>query len=200
MLINIDEASRILGVSKDTLRNWDSTGKLKSVRTVGGHRRYERDNLLEMVKISGDDKIAGHNQNDHTVVYAYVCGDILHKGHLHHLRSSNSIGTFLIVGVLTDEAVMEKKSKPVMCFEERIDLIKELKMVDLAVPQYTYSPYENLKNLKPDILAESTSHSKELISQGENLMKKIGGKVVVFSYYPDQSSTKIRNKIKEQNK
>lgn len=197
LLINIDEASKILGVSKDTLRNWDNSGKLKSIRTVGRHRRYERDNLLGMVKGDREEEGIGNKQNNKIVVYAYICGDILHKGHLYHLKNAKSIGNFLIVGVLTDEAVMEKKNKPVICFEERIELIKELRMIDIAVPQYTYSPYSNLKDLKPDILAESTSHDEELINQGKKYMQEIGGKVIVFSYYPDQSSTNIKNKIKE---
>lgn len=198
LLININEASKILGVSKDTLRNWDISGKLKSIRTIGKHRRYEKDSLLEMAKRNNKEEIVNNKQSDKkVVVYAYICGDILHKGHLYHLKNAKSIGSFLIVGVLTDEAVMEKKNKPVICFEERIELIKELKMVDIAVPQYTYSPYNNLKDLKPDILAESTSHDEELINQGKKYMQEIGGKVIVFSYYPDQSSTKIKYKIKE---
>ena len=197
LLINIDEASKILGVSKDTLRNWDSSGKLKSIRTIGKHRRYERDNLLEMVRISNKEEITDNKQNNKIVVYTYICGDIFHKGHLYYLKNAKSVGNFLIVGVLTDEAVMEKKNKPIICFEERIELVKELKMVDIAVPQYTYSPYSNLKDLKPDILAESTSHNEELINQGEKYMQEIGGKTMIFSYYPYQSSTKIKYKIKK---
>ena len=197
ILINIDEASKILGVSKDTLRNWDNDGKLKSIRTVGKHRRYERNAILEMVKLDKEEDVKKDKINDKIVVYAYICGDILHKGHLSHLKNTKSLGDFLIVGVLTDEAVMEKKKKPVICFEERIELVRELKMVDIAVPQYTYSPYNNVRNLKPDILAESTSHDEELINESKKCIEGIGGKLVVFSYYPYQSSTDIKNKIKE---
>lgn len=35
------EASHLLGISYDTLRNWDKNGKLCSVKTFGGHRRYK---------------------------------------------------------------------------------------------------------------------------------------------------------------
>ena len=41
-LISIGEAASILGVSIDTLRRWDKSGKLKSVKTIGGHRKYFR--------------------------------------------------------------------------------------------------------------------------------------------------------------
>ena len=41
-LISIGEAASILGVSLDTLRRWDKSGKLTSVKSEGGHRRYYR--------------------------------------------------------------------------------------------------------------------------------------------------------------
>ena len=34
------EAAKILSVSNDTLRRWAQTGKIKTIRTKGGHRRY----------------------------------------------------------------------------------------------------------------------------------------------------------------
>jgi excisionase family DNA binding protein len=39
-LISIGEAAKRLGVSISTLRRWEQTGKLASVRAPGGHRRY----------------------------------------------------------------------------------------------------------------------------------------------------------------
>ena len=39
-LINIKQAAQMLGVHKQTLREWDRSGKLRAVRTKGGHRRY----------------------------------------------------------------------------------------------------------------------------------------------------------------
>ena len=40
-LVSIGKAAKILGVSEITLRRWDEAGKLTSVRTEGGHRRYD---------------------------------------------------------------------------------------------------------------------------------------------------------------
>lgn len=132
------------------------------------------------------------------IVYAYVCGDILHRGHLLHLKNAKAMGDKLIVGVLTDEAIMEKKSRPVMSYPERLELVSSLKMVDMAVIQEKYSPHDNVLRYRPDILMESDSHSNELIKESEETMKKIGGKVIVSPYYNEQSSTNIKNRIKEQ--
>ena len=40
-LVTISQAAKMLGVSEMTLRRWDEAGKLTSVRTEGGHRRYD---------------------------------------------------------------------------------------------------------------------------------------------------------------
>ena len=46
-LAAIGEAAKILGVSIDTLRRWDKSGKLHSTKSSGGHRLYDRQ-ALEM--------------------------------------------------------------------------------------------------------------------------------------------------------
>ena len=46
MLLPIGEVSKKLGLHPDTLRNWERQGKIKSVRTPGGHRRYNLDDIM----------------------------------------------------------------------------------------------------------------------------------------------------------
>jgi len=93
--------------------------------------------------------------------------------------------------------VMEKKAKPTMEFDERFDLVRNLKWVDVVVAQQTYSPLNNVMALKPDILVESTDHKDQPANE---FMKSIGGRVIVMPYYPNHSSTKIKNKIKKEKK
>lgn len=47
-LLTIDQASERLGVSKQTLRNWERDGRITCTRTGGGHRRYREDNVNEL--------------------------------------------------------------------------------------------------------------------------------------------------------
>ena len=133
------------------------------------------------------------------IVYSYYCLDILHIGHLIDLKRSKEVagenGT-LIIGILTDEAIMGKKPKPIFSFKERFEIASSIKYVDEVVPQKTYSPLDNLILFKPNILMESTSHSQENIDKLTNYMKSVGGHVVMNPYYKEQSSTKIKNLIK----
>jgi cytidyltransferase-like protein len=132
------------------------------------------------------------------IVYAYVCGDILHEGHILQLENGKALAGEdgrLIVGVLTDKAVIEKKPDPVLNFRERLRLVQSLGCVDCVVPQDDYSPLNNLKAIQPDIHMESASHmGNKYLKELENVFK---GRIIMTPYYPDQSSTEIKNKIKE---
>jgi len=54
-LITIKNASELLSVSTKTLRVWDDTGKLKSIRTEGGHRRYKKSDIDSFMGIMEDE-------------------------------------------------------------------------------------------------------------------------------------------------
>ena len=58
-LLTIAEAAEILGVSIDTLRRWDKSGKFVAIRKEGGIHRYYREKDLEifasdLIKLSND--------------------------------------------------------------------------------------------------------------------------------------------------
>ena len=130
------------------------------------------------------------------IVYAYVCGDILHIGHISALENAKALGDKLIVGVLTDESVMEKKPKPVLSFRDRMAGVRALECVDAVVAQPTYSPIENIKGIKPDILMESNSHTDKDLKDTLAVAKELNIRVIKMPYYPEQSSTKIKEKCK----
>lgn len=46
MKLSIYEASQIMGVAVSTMRRWETEGRLIPERTKGGHRRYDRETLL----------------------------------------------------------------------------------------------------------------------------------------------------------
>ena len=133
------------------------------------------------------------------IVYAYFVLDIVHRGHLMMLKNSKAIAGpegRLIVGIVSDEAVLEKKGKvPVLDFSERLELANSIQYVDLVVGQKNYTPYENVKNIAPNILMESESHDEVQINKGRELMKELGGRVIVMPYFQNQSSTLIKSKI-----
>lgn len=131
------------------------------------------------------------------VVYAYVVADLFHIGHLKHLERAKKYGDYLIVGVLTDEATMEKKPRSIIPENERYLIIDALKIVDKVVWQEEYSPLRNIQKIKPDVLMESTSHKEQ---PANNYVLSYGGKIIQSPYYEKQSSTLIKKKIIENGK
>jgi len=104
-----------------------------------------------------------------------------------------------IVGILTKDAVLEQKpKKPILSFDERMNLAEAIKYSDVVVAQETYSPLTNIKKIKPDVAMESSSHKEEDVEEIKQYMKSIGGKVVVVPYYPYQSSTAIKREINKE--
>ena len=133
------------------------------------------------------------------IVYSYYVMDIIHDGHLEMLKNCRAIAGLdgkLIVGILTDEAVMEKKDKPILGFGQRLRLARAIKYIDLVVAQTTYSPIANVLALRPDVLMESTGHTPEALMDAREVMTSLGGIVLPIPYYPLESSTAIKNRIK----
>ena len=133
------------------------------------------------------------------IVYTYFVLDIVHRGHLMMLKNSKAIAGpegRLIVGIVSDDAVLAKKGKaPILDFSERLELANSIQYVDLVVGQQNYTPYENVKNIVPNILMESESHDEVQINKSRKLMKELGGRVIVMPYFHNQSSTLIKSKI-----
>jgi putative resolvase len=66
-LLTIGQVSEILGVSDETLRNWDRDGSLPSVKTKGGHRRWRKSDV---------DKFIGTPEEDTSVKPVCIYGRV----------------------------------------------------------------------------------------------------------------------------
>lgn len=87
------------------------------------------------------------------LIVGYTTGvyDLFHIGHLNILRRAKSACDILIVGVSTDELVMREKNKrPVIQFDERVEIIQAIRYVDRVVPQPNKNKLEAYHELKFD--------------------------------------------------
>lgn len=144
------------------------------------------------------EKLGKTLNHEKRIVYSYYVLDIVHRGHLLQMQNAKATAGkdgISVVGILTDNAVMEKKKKPILGFDERMLLAQAIKYNDFVVSQETYSPLPNVRNIHPDILMESSSHDEDAINDARRMMKEFGGKVIITPYYPMVSSAKIKKKI-----
>ena len=79
--------------------------------------------------------------------------DLLHLGHIYYLKEAKKLGDTLAVVVATDSTVRRLKHEPVNLEEIRLNLIKELKIVDEAYLGHEDDMYEIVEEIKPEIIA-----------------------------------------------
>jgi cytidyltransferase-like protein len=71
--------------------------------------------------------------NMHKVVLVTGGYDPIHSGHIAYFEEAKKLGDILVVGVNSDEWLTRKKGQPFMNINERLSIIKNLKMVDSAI-------------------------------------------------------------------
>ncbi len=126
--------------------------------------------------------------------------DILHLGHIYFLKEAKKLGDTLAVVVATDSTVRKLKHEPINSEQIRLDLIKELKIVDQAYLGQEKDIYEILKEIQPDIitLGYDQLHNEKTIEK-ELKKRNINAKVIRLQEYKGGSdlegTRKIINKI-----
>ena len=94
------------------------------------------------------------------IVYIGISADIMHPGHINILKEASKYGQ-VIVGLLTDKAIASYKRLPFLTYEQRKNVIENMKQVYKVVPQETLDYRPNLKKIKPDIVVHGDDWKKE---------------------------------------
>jgi glycerol-3-phosphate cytidylyltransferase len=134
------------------------------------------------------------------MIIGYTTGvfDLFHIGHLNLLKNAKGLCDKLVVGVTTDELVSYKNKRAVIPFDERLDIVQNIKLVDIAVPQDSMDKIEAWKKIKFDVMFVGddwydTPRWKEL----DEKFKSLGVKIVYFSYTKGTSSTLINKTLEK---
>ena len=134
------------------------------------------------------------------MIIGYLGGvfDLFHIGHLNILRNCKSLCDKLIVGVTIDELVTYKHKKAVISFKERIEIIRNIKSVDCAIPQREIDKFEIWKRLKFDVLFVGDDWYKDRRwKEYERKLKKVGVKIIYFPYTKGTTSTLINETLEK---
>ena len=118
-------------------------------------------------------------------VYMTFSTDILHGGHVELIRKAARLGR-VIVGVLSDEAVVSYKRFPLVPAAERKKLFGSIAGVWKVVDQNTLSYKENLETYRPDIVVHGDDWTggfqKPVRDEVVSLLAAYGGRLVEFPY------------------
>jgi len=128
------------------------------------------------------------------MIIGYTTGvyDLFHVGHLNLLKNAKGLCDKLIVGVTVDELVQYKGKHAMIPFEDRIEIVRSIKYVDAAVPQYNMDKLTACKKLGAKILFVGDDwYGTEKWNEYERQFEEAGIKIIYFPYTKGISSTKI---------
>ncbi|MDN4526723.1 adenylyltransferase/cytidyltransferase family protein [Fictibacillus fluitans] len=123
--------------------------------------------------------------------------DLFHVGHLNILKNAKELCDFLIVGVSTDELVMEyKNKKPVVPHKDRVAIVAGIKYVDMVVGQINRDKYQAWENLRFDAMFVGDDwKGNPLFKDLQSKFNEVGVDIVYFPYTKGVSSTLLKEKI-----
>lgn len=133
-------------------------------------------------------------------VYTCFCTDVIHDGHLNILNEAKKLGK-VIVGCLSDKALIRYNKFPTLSQEERIKLYKSIDLIDEVIIQDNMLYDDVIPNIKPDYVLHGDNW-KEGVEQTIRdhviqLLNEYGGTLIDIPYTYNEKVKKIDLQLKE---
>ena len=131
-------------------------------------------------------------QMNKKTVITYGTFDLFHIGHLKLLQRLKLLGDKLIVGVSTDEFNKLKGKKTIIPYEQRAEIVSNIKCVDLVIPETSWEQkVEDIKKYNVDIFAMGNDW------KGKFDFLKEYCEVIYLDRTDGISSTQLKNTLKQ---
>jgi cytidyltransferase-like protein len=129
-------------------------------------------------------------------VYADICGDLFHAGHVNLLRQARALGDELVVGVMNDADMAGYKHPPILTMAERIAVVAACRYVDQVVPNApeAASP-AYLDALGIDIIVHGDDYTQAQVEKYYGAVRRTH-RLVLLPYTPGISTSEIIRRIK----
>ena len=131
-------------------------------------------------------------------VYLGMIGDIMHPGLINIIKEGTKYGEVMI-GLFTDRAIATHKRLPYLTYEQRKNVIENIKGVSSIVPQDEWSYVPNLLKYKPDYIIHGDDWlqgpDKYIRDEVFKVMEKLGGEVIEIPYTKGISASGLKEEI-----
>ena len=132
-------------------------------------------------------------------VYLGMIADIMHPGLINIINEGAKYGN-VVIGLFTDKAIAQHKRLPYLTYEQRKNVVENIKNVTAVVPQDEWSYAPNLRRLKPDYIIHGddwqNGPDRELREETLQVMKELGGQVIEIPYTKGIDSSSLDKEIK----
>ena len=128
-------------------------------------------------------------------VYLGMIGDIMHPGLINIINEATKYGDVMI-GLYTDKAIATHKRLPYLTYEQRKQVIENIKGVSTIVPQDDWSYVPNIVKYKPDYIIHGDDWQygpdKYIRDEVFKVMENLGGKVIEVPYTKGISASSLK--------
>lgn len=133
-------------------------------------------------------------------VYTCFCTDVIHEGHLNIIQKAREYGE-VVVGVLSDRAMIRFNRFPTISFEERVQIVREMDGVSRVVVQDEIAYDEVIRQIHPDYVIHGdnwiSGPMKAVRDQVEAALKEYGGEIIDVPYTYNENVKRIDARIRE---
>lgn len=133
-------------------------------------------------------------------VYTCFCTDVIHEGHLNIINKAKEYGE-VIVGVLSDEAMVRFNRFPTVSFEERVKMVEEIELVSEVVIQHEIMYDKIIEQFHPDYVIHGDNWKegpmKAIRDNVEALLSVYGGEIIDVPYTYNENVKLIDARMKE---
>ena len=133
-------------------------------------------------------------------VYTCFCTDVIHDGHIHIIEEAHKYGK-VIVGALSDEALIRYNKFPTISLEERIRLYEGIDGVEKVVVQDSMMYDRIIEELHPDYVVHGdnwkTGPESAIRENVLALLSAYGGELIEVGYTYSPAVKKIDQQLKE---
>ena len=134
------------------------------------------------------------------MIIGYTTGvfDMFHVGHLNLLARARGQCDRLIVGVSTDDVVLDYKGHaPIVPYAERVAIVKAIRYVDEVVPQTSMDKFAAWEKLRFNRLFHGNDwKGSAMYNEVEAKLRAVGVEVVYFPYTQGTSSTLLAERLR----
>lgn len=138
--------------------------------------------------------------SERPTVYVGMSADLIHPGHINILSRAAELGE-VTVGLLTDAAIASYKRLPHMTFEQRREVIANLRDVARVVAQETLDYVPNLRTYEPDYVVHGddwqTGVQAETRQRVIDALAEWGGQLVEVPYTQGISSSQLNASVRQ---
>ncbi len=133
-------------------------------------------------------------------VYTCFCTEVIHEGHLNIIRQAGQYGR-VIVGALSDRALIRYNRFPTISQEERVRLYRSLEGVNNVVVQDDMLYEDVLSLIRPDYVIHGdnwrTGPESAIRAQVKEKLEAMGGQLIEVPYTSSERVRKIDRQLRE---